>query len=111
MAGFAVGLLGDTLVPRAFGAGALSYTVVGYLGAWGKAIFFADNLLVNAGFFFVGTWVRDLILFLASGHGLRWATLAEIFVWSPVKGLSTAILGVLVLLVFRGWLTVARTAP
>ena len=41
--------------------------MVGYLAAWGRAVFFADNLLVNAAFVAVALWVRDLILLLASG--------------------------------------------
>ena len=53
--------------PRAFGAGALAHTVVGYLAAWGRAVFFADNLLVNAAFVAVALWLRDLILLVASG--------------------------------------------
>ena len=37
-----------------------AHTVVGYLAAWGRAVFFADNMLVNAAFVAVGLWVRDL---------------------------------------------------
>ena len=47
LAGFVVGIVNDALTPAAFGAGALAHTVVGYLAAWGRAVFFADNLLVN----------------------------------------------------------------
>ena len=67
LAGFIVGVVNDALTPAAFGAGALAHTVVGYLAAWGRAVFFADNLLVNAGFVAVALWVRDLILLVASG--------------------------------------------
>ena len=42
VAGFLVGLLGDALTPVAFGSGALAHTLVGYLAAWGKAVFFAE---------------------------------------------------------------------
>ena len=61
LAGFAVGLVNDAMTPAAFGAGALAHTVVGYLAAWGRAVFFADNLLVNAAFVAVALWVRDLL--------------------------------------------------
>ena len=67
VAGFVVGLVNDALTPAAFGAGALAHTVVGYLAAWGRAVFFADNLLVNAAFVAVALWVRDLLLLVASG--------------------------------------------
>ena len=65
--GFIVGVLGDSLTPARFGAGALAHTVVGYLTAWGRAVFFADNLMVNGAVFFAGTWLRNLIVLLASG--------------------------------------------
>jgi rod shape-determining protein MreD len=60
VAGFLVGLIEDTLTPARFGAGALAHTLVGYFAAWGRAVFFADNMLVNAAFVAVGLWFRDL---------------------------------------------------
>jgi rod shape-determining protein MreD len=105
VAGFLIGVLGDVLTPARFGAGALAHTLVGYLAAWGRAVFFADNLLVNAGFFAVGLWLRNLIVLLASGapgDGLVTALL----VWSPLQALTTAASGVIVLLVFRRWLDI-----
>ena len=103
LAGFAVGLVSDALTPSSFGAGALADTLVAYLAAWGRAVFFADNLLVNAGLFAGGLWLRNLIVLLASdeGSGGFWQQLA---VWSPLEALTTAITGVVVLMVFRRWL-------
>ena len=65
LAGLAAGLIADSLTPARFGAGMLAHTVVGYLAAWGRAVFFADNILVTAGFFAVGTWLRNLLVILA----------------------------------------------
>ncbi|HYC33396.1 MAG TPA: rod shape-determining protein MreD, partial [Gemmatimonadales bacterium] len=65
--GFAVGLVADALTPARFGAGMLAHTVVGYLGSWARSLFFADNVLVNAGFIAGGLWLRDLVLLVASG--------------------------------------------
>jgi rod shape-determining protein MreD len=101
VAGFAVGLLGDALTPVAFGAGALAHTVVGYLAAWGKAVFFAENLAVNAGFFFAGAWVRDLLVLLGGGHVGGKELLWQLVLWSPLKAATTALVGVVVLVVFR----------
>lgn len=106
VAGFVVGLVGDALTPVAFGSGALAHTVVGYLAAWGKAVFFAENLLVSAGFFAVGTWVRDLLVLLAGGHVSGTALYWQIGMWSPLKAATTAIVGVVALTVFRRWLDV-----
>ncbi len=109
VAGFTVGLLSDALTPVAFGAGALAYTVVGYLAAWGKAVFFAENLAVNAGFFFVGTWMRDLLVLVGGGHVEGRQLLWQLLLWSPLKAASTALAGVLALLLFRRWLSIRIT--
>ena len=105
LAGFAVGIVTDALTPAAFGAGALAHTMVGYLAAWGRAVFFADNLLVNAAFVAVALWVRDLILLVASGTSYG-RLLLELALSSPLQALSTAVFAVLVLAAFREWFAI-----
>ncbi len=102
VAGFLVGLVHDALTPAAFGAGALAHTVVGYLAAWGRAVFFADNLLVNAAFVAVALWLRDLILLVASGTS-RGTLLVELALNSPLQALTTAVTALLFLAAFREW--------
>jgi rod shape-determining protein MreD len=105
-AGFIVGLISDALTPASFGAGALAHTIVGYLSSWAKAVFFADNLLVNGGLFFAGTWLRNAILVLASGKFSGQQLTWELFVWSPLEGVTTAFAGIVMLVIFRSWLAV-----
>ncbi len=105
LAGFTVGIVSDSLTPAAFGAGALAHTVVGYLAAWGRAVFFADNLLVNAGFVAVALWVRDLLLLAASGTP-QGQLLVELTINSPLQALSTAVFALLVLVAFREWFAI-----
>jgi rod shape-determining protein MreD len=104
IAGFLVGLLSDALRPVAFGSAMLAYAVVGYLGAWGKAVFFAENPVVAAAFFFGGVVVRDVLVLLWGGTGgpadLAW----QLGLWTPLQGLATAVMGLMVLYVFRRWL-------
>lgn len=105
-AGFVVGLLRDALTPASFGAGALAHTLVAYLSSWAKAVFFAENVFVNGWLFFAGTWLRNLVVLLASGR-LEGAQLGwELLVWSPLQGLSTAAVGVFVLWLFGRWLAI-----
>jgi rod shape-determining protein MreD len=104
-AGFVIGIVGDSLSPARFGAGALAHTVVGYLAAWGRAVFFADNLLVNGGFFALGLWLRNLIMLLASGTSTD-SLLVELGIWSPLQALTTAFCGAMVLVIFRNWLDI-----
>lgn len=106
IAGFVVGLVTDALSTAAFGAGALAHTVVGYFAAWGKAVFFADNLFVNAVFFFVGTWARDVLVLLFGRHVEGPALIWQVVYLSPLKALTTATAGIVILLIFRRWLNV-----
>lgn len=105
VAGFLVGLLVDSLTPSRFGAGMLAHTIVGYLGAWSRAVFFADNLLVNAGFIAAALWVRDLLLLTASGVG-GGPLLRELAVYAPLQAGITAVFAILVLLAFREWFAI-----
>ena len=105
LTGFAIGLVIDVLTPAHFGAGILANVLVGWGAAYGRGIFFADNILVNAGLFFIGTWVRDVLMLLFSGTALR-ALPAEVLLWAPLQSLSTAVVGVIVVIVFRDWLAI-----
>jgi rod shape-determining protein MreD len=105
VAGFLVGLATDALTPARFGAAALAHTIVGYLAAWGRAVFFMDNLVVTAGFVAVGLWIRDLVLLLASGVDAH-QLLVELGLYSPLQGLVTAAAGAAALFVFRQWFAV-----
>jgi rod shape-determining protein MreD len=105
VAGFLVGLVNDALTPAHFGAGALAHTVVGYLAAWSRALFFADNLLVHAGFVAVGLLLRNLIVLTASGVGQD--TLAtELMTRTPIQALLSAGFAALVLVAFRQWFAI-----
>jgi rod shape-determining protein MreD len=105
-AGFVVGLLRDALTPASFGAGALAHTLVGFLSAWGKAVFFAENLVVNGCLFVAGTWLRNAVVALASGSVKGDQLVWTLLVWSPLQGLTTALVGVLVLWMFGRWMSI-----
>jgi rod shape-determining protein MreD len=108
-AGFLVGLIEDTLTPARFGAAALAHTLVGYLAAWGRAVFFADNILVNAAFVAVGLWLRDLVVLIASGTDHR-QLMIELTLYSPVQALTTAAFALVILLTFRAIFSVRLDA-
>ncbi|MDF3052373.1 MAG: rod shape-determining protein MreD [Geminicoccaceae bacterium] len=105
LAGFAVGLIADTLTPARFGAGALAHTLVGYLGSWGRSVFFADNILVNAAFVAAGLWVRDLIVLVASGTDHR-QLFTELTLYSPLQAVTTAAFALVVLITFRSMFSI-----
>jgi rod shape-determining protein MreD len=109
LAGFLIGLIDDALTPAHFGAAALAHTLVGYLAAWARALFFADNLLVNAAFVAAGVWVRNLIVLVVSGTASG-QLLVELTVYSPLQALTTAGFAALALFIFRQWFAIRLEA-
>ena len=105
VAGFVVGLVTDVLTPASFGAGALAHTVVGYIAAWGRSVFFPDNLLVNAGLFGGGVVLRNALMLLASGTPAG-QLVSGMLVWTPLQAVTTAVAGIIVLLLFRNWFAI-----
>jgi rod shape-determining protein MreD len=101
LAGFALGLLSDSLTPESFGAGALAMTIVGFGASWLKAAFFADNLALNGVFIFAGKWAFDAIFLLAEHRLQGTDLLVQVLLWSPLAAAVTAAAGLVVLLTVR----------
>lgn len=109
LVGFALGLVADAQSLRAFGASALAMSLIGYGAAWLKAVFFADNIVLNAGFFFAGKLLYDFV-YLLSERRLGGGDLAlEFLIWSPLRALLTAAVGLVVLAILRPVLRGAET--
>jgi rod shape-determining protein MreD len=107
--GLVLGLSADSLAMGAFGAGALAATVVAFAASWLKAVFFADNLALNAFFLFIGKWVFDLVYVLMERRMHGTEMVMSILVWSPLSAAVTALAGVIAIAVLRPILEV-RTA-
>ena len=75
--------------------------IVGFGASWLKAVFFADNFALNAIFLVAGKWAFDLVYVLMSRrmHGLE--MFGQIFLWTPLSALVTALAGVIVVTLFR----------
>ena len=99
--GLCVGLVSDSVDVHVFGAGALAMSVIAFTASWLKAVFFADDVLLNALFFFLGKWAFDIV-YLFSSKRVQGAQLAiEMFLWSPLSAAVTAMAGVLMLMILR----------
>jgi rod shape-determining protein MreD len=106
--GFIVGLIADSLTPESLGAGAIAMTALGYSASWLKAVFFADNLALNAFFFFVGKWMFDLLYFLGERRLGGMQLIQQVFMWSPLSAAATAVAGVLLIVMMRPLLEPAQ---
>jgi rod shape-determining protein MreD len=109
LAGFALGILADSLTPEAFGAGALAMTIVGFGASWLKAAFFADNIALNGIFIFAGKWAFDTIFLLAEHRLQGTDLLVQVLLWSPLAAAATAVAGLVVLLTVRPVLGAPRS--
>lgn len=99
--GFIVGLVSDSLAPDALGAGALAMTAVGFSASYLKAVFFADNIALNAFFFFLGKWMFDVIYFVVERRVAGVELVQQLLLWSPLSAAATAVVGVLLLFLMR----------
>jgi rod shape-determining protein MreD len=106
--GLVMGIIADSVTMHAFGASALSMTIVGFAASWLKAVFFADDIVLNAFFFFLGKWAFDVLYVLAEQNEGAGGVLMQLLVWSPLTAAVTAAAGIITLLVLR---PVLRTAP
>ena len=99
--GLILGLAADSLSLGAFGAGALAATIVGFSSSWLKAVFFADNVAINAIFFLAGKWAYDLVYVLMARRMQGVEMLVQLALWTPLAAIVTAIAGVLLLTLLR----------
>jgi rod shape-determining protein MreD len=99
--GLVLGLATDSLALGAFGAGALAATIVGFASSWLKAVFFADNLALNAIFLFAGKLVFDLVYVLMSRRTQGLEMLSQLLLWTPLAALVTAVAGVVVVTLLK----------
>jgi rod shape-determining protein MreD len=99
--GLLIGLASDSVALGAFGAGALAMTLIGYSWSRLKAVFFADHVLLNGFFLFLGKWAYEVMMNLVE-HRMQGAELLmQILVWSSLSAAVTAVAGVLALMLLR----------
>lgn len=100
--GLALGILDGALAPFALGASALALTVLGFAGARSRELFSEDNYLLLALYLFVGKWLFDTILFLATGELFR-SGASYLLLVSPLTALYAAATGLIGVTVYRAF--------
>ena len=94
-------LHGLGLALGAFGAGALAMTLIGFGWSRLKAVFFADHVLLNGFFLFLGKWAYEVMMNLVERRTHGAELLMQILVWSSLSAAVTAVAGVLALMLLR----------
>jgi rod shape-determining protein MreD len=99
--GLGLGLLADSLALVAFGATAVAYVVVCYLGSRSRNLFEGDSFLFVFAYVFIGAWVIDVIRFFVGGATGRGEVLRMLWTDAPLGALVTAIAAVVALMAYR----------
>jgi rod shape-determining protein MreD len=95
--GLALGILNDALSLSAFGALAVTYAIIGFLGARSRDLFEGDSLLFVAAYIFIGKLLRDALYQLLT-RSQPWSDLWTV---SLLAGLFAAVAGVVALTLYR----------
>lgn len=98
--GLVFGLIADALSLSAFGALAVVYTVLGFLGARSRDLFEGDSLLFVGVYVFIGKWLCNA-LYLVMTHASRgdpWGTLLSN---APVAAIYAAVSAMIALTLYR----------
>jgi rod shape-determining protein MreD len=95
--GLALGLLNDALSLTAFGALAVTYSILGFLGARSRDLFEGDSLLFVAAYIFLGKLLRD-VFYQVLTRGAPWS---DLYTAAPLAALYAAVAAIVALTLYR----------
>lgn len=95
--GLVLGILRDSLSLVAFGADAITLTLLGYLGSRSRDLFEGDSLVFIGIYLTAGKLLHDLVFYLISGPApagglLRFVTDLPLIIYSAVAGLGALLI-------------------
>ena len=99
--GFALGLLEDAVSLGAFGAAAVTQTVIGYLGARSRDLFVGDSAIFLGSYLFLGSWAQDALYFLLAGGVRRGEPVDALLLTAPLEALYAAVVGLVAVVLYR----------
>ena len=99
--GFGLGLLEDAVSLGAFGAAAVTQTVVGYLGARSRDLFVGESAVFLGIYLFLGAWVQDALYFSLAGGVRRGEPVGALLLDAPLEALYAAVAGLVAVVLYR----------
>lgn len=98
--GLVMGILVDALSLTTFGALALAYTILAFVGARSRDLFEGDSLLFVAVYIFLGTWLREALFvgLTRSSLGEPWGVLLTS---APMVAAYTAVSAMIAITLYR----------
>jgi rod shape-determining protein MreD len=101
--GLILGVLADSLAMVAFGATAVAFVIVGFLGAWSRNFFEGDSYLFTVVYVFLGAWLVEGIRFAAGGATGRGQDPGLLLTVTPLTALLTAAAALVALIAYRNF--------
>jgi iron complex transport system permease protein len=99
--GLVLGVLADSLAMVAFGATAVAFVIVCFLGARSRNFFEGDSYLFMMVYAFLGAWLVDAIRFGAGGAMARGQEPMLLLTAAPMTALFTALATVVAMVAYR----------
>ena len=99
--GLLLGILADSLALVAFGATAVAFVIVCYLGSRSRNLFEGDSYLFVAFYAFVGAWLIEAIRFLVGGSMGRGVDIGYLISGGLLNALYVAAAAVVSLIAYR----------
>lgn len=99
--GFTLGLLEDAVSLGAFGAAAITQTVIGYLGARSRDLFVGDSAVFLGFYLFLGAWLQDALYFTLAGGVRRGEPLEVLLLNAPLGAVYAAVVGLVAVVLYR----------
>jgi hypothetical protein len=96
--GFGLGLLEDAFSILAFGANAVTLTVLAVAGSRTKDLFVGESVSFFLGYLFLGSWLRYALHWVVAGAEVRGGAVRVLLLEAPVGAAYVAAVGVLLLL-------------
>lgn len=99
--GFALGLLEDGVSLGAFGAAAITQTLIGFLGARSRDLFVGESFLFLSLYLFVGAWLKNALYYGIAQAVRRGEPLEALLVYAPLDAAYVAAAGLVAMIVYR----------
>jgi len=101
--GFTFGLLEDAFSWLAFGASALSMTLIGVLGSRTRELFVGDSPLFFFAYLTLGKFLKDLIYWLVAASSVKGPFLETVVLHGGLGALYVALVGLGLVSLFGGF--------
>jgi rod shape-determining protein MreD len=99
--GLVLGILADSLAVVGFGATAVAYVIVGYLGSRSRSLFEGESHLFAFVYVFLGGWLVEAIRYFTSGAAGRGIPLSYLLADAALGALYLAIAAVVAMIAYR----------